>query len=141
MVSAGVAATVCGRIPPHVPSHLAVANIWTLATSQNFDVTWLTNATGDGTATTTYEIFRGDDLAAHAAAQQGLLDLNADPINPAHPTSIARIASVADPAAAVQQTLHLADDGGGLANVGKRGGSPCVRCIKARPVRAPSSPR
>jgi len=117
-VSAGVLATVCGRIPPHVPSHLAVANIWTLATSQSLDVTWLTNAAGDGTAPTTYEIFRGDDLAAHAAAQQGLLDLTANPIDPAHPTAIARIASVADPAAA-QQTLHVADDGGGLPNVGK----------------------
>ena len=118
-VSAGALATVCRRVPPRVPSHLAVTNAWTSATAQYLDVKWLTNALGDGTGTTTYEIFRGNDLAEQAAAQRGELDLNANPIVAGSPASIARIAFVPDPGTAVQQTLDIVNDGGGIANVGK----------------------
>ena len=114
---AGVLATFCVRVPPRVPTGLVVGNVWTQASAQMLDVKWRTNTVGDGTSTSLYEIFRGDDLAAHAAAQRGELDLDANPIIPASPGSIERIAVVDDPAAVPPQLLHVSDRGADASDV------------------------
>ncbi len=117
-VSAGVPATFCVRVPPHVPTRLAVKSGWAPGAPQYLDVSWYTTLPGDGTSTTRYEVYRGNDLAFHSAAQQGLLNLDAPaPIIPGNPDGIKRIAMVADPAAIPAQLLHASDDGGGAPNM------------------------
>lgn len=115
-VSPGTLAIFCTRVPPPVPSRLAVKTTGSPgAPQQLFDVSWLTNLPSDGTSTTRYEIFRGNDLSFHAAAQQGQLNLDAPPpIDPLHPDGIKKIAVVTDPGANPAQTIHLSDDVGGV---------------------------
>ncbi len=121
LVSAGVSAVFCQRLPPPLPARFAVRNAGTLAVGQYFDVSWLQNTVGAGISTSRYEIFRGDDLAAHAKALNGELDLAADPIDPAQPTAIQRVGVVLDPALDPAETLVFADTGvpANEANFGK----------------------
>lgn len=117
VVSPGVLAIFCTRVPPHVPTRLAVKSVSSQGAPQYLDVSWLTNLPGDGTGTTRYEIYRGSDLAFLAAAQRGDLNLDAaPPIIAGNPDAIKRIAVVTDPGANPAQTLHLPDDGGGPNN-------------------------
>jgi hypothetical protein len=111
LVSPGVLATFCARVPPHVPTRLSVKPTGPPGGLQVFDVSWLTTVPGDGTSTTRYEVFRGNDLAYHAAAQQGTLNLNAPPpIVAGLPDAIKRIAVIGDPNVNPSQLLHVLDD-------------------------------
>ena len=113
-VSPGVLAMFCTRVPPHVPTRLAVKSVSSQGAPQYLDVSWLTNLPGDGTSTTRYEIYRGKDLALLAAAQRGDLNLDAaPPIIAGNPDAIKRIAVVTDPSVNPAQILHQPDDGGG----------------------------
>ncbi|MBI1841069.1 MAG: hypothetical protein HYR88_09490 [Verrucomicrobia bacterium] len=104
--STGVLATFCRRVPPSIPSHLSVRARWSAAErKQVWDIAWNSNAKTDGTATTRYEVYRGNDLAQLSAAQHDTLDLGANPIVPANPWAIQKIADVPDPGSATIQTL------------------------------------
>ncbi|GDY21206.1 hypothetical protein LBMAG56_25520 [Verrucomicrobiota bacterium] len=113
-VSAGVVATFCHRIPPPLPQRFAVANAYdTAGAAQFFQLSWRQNpvlaGSGDGASTTSYELFRGDDLTYHERANYGQFNLDADPIDPAKPDAIKRIAVVADPAQVPAAMLGHAD--------------------------------
>lgn len=109
-VSEAVAATFCHRVPPPVPARLVVANDWQPGAARRFDIGWMQNTVGEGTGTTRYEVFRGDDLAYHAQANNGTLDLAADPIVLAAPDGIRRVGIVNDPALAPAVMMHHFDD-------------------------------
>jgi hypothetical protein len=111
LVSVGVPAVFCHRLPPPLPSRFTVSNAGTLAVGQYFDVSWLQNTVGADISTSRYEIFRGDDLAFHGKAMNGELDLEADPIDPAAPTAIQRVGVVIDPALDPAETLAFTDTG------------------------------
>jgi hypothetical protein len=113
MVSTGVLATFCGRVPPSVPTRLGVVNQWSQANGQFLDISWFPNGLADATSTTRYDLFRGDDLTQLAAAQRGELDLDANPIVSGRPTAIQRIGSLPDPGPTASQSLHFSDSGDG----------------------------
>ncbi len=106
-VSPGLLATFCRRLPPEVPHRLRVADRWSAAEGPRWDVSWETILPGVGTPVTRYELFRGNDLKAHAAAQQGKLDLDAPVILPAEPDAIQRIATLDDPGATTPTLLQF----------------------------------
>lgn len=113
-MSAGVVATFCHRIPPPLPLRFAVANSWDAGgAGQYFQLSWQQNpvlaGSSNGASTTSYEIFRGDDLSYHERANYGQFNLDADPIDPARPDAIKRIAVVADPAQVPAALLGYAD--------------------------------
>ena len=110
-VSAGVLATVCRRIPPPVPTRLAVTRRWNPTDGQYWEVSWASNPGADGTTTTRYELFRGFDFARLTAGQRGGLDLDTDPIVPGNPGAIRRIAVVTDPGGAAGQILRWREPG------------------------------
>lgn len=85
----------------------------TAGAAQFFQLSWRQNpvlaGSGDGASTTSYELFRGDDLTYHERANYGQFNLDADPIDPAKPDAIKRIAVVADPAQVPAAMLGHAD--------------------------------
>jgi hypothetical protein len=112
-VSAGLLAMICRRLPPRMPSHLAATVQWNATDLQYWDVAWFENPPNEGTPTTRYELYRGNDLGQLAAAQRGALNLDANPIVPGQPNAIQRLGVVADAGGPAGQTLHFKVPGDG----------------------------
>lgn len=109
IVTASPLAMLCRRLPPPVPSHVIVANAWTKPTGQQLVVSWDRPSASETISASRYEVFRGFDLGAHAAAQRGDLDLSALPAALVRTGAIQRVGVVEDADGPVGGTLRWAD--------------------------------